>query len=63
MTLDFRASQIQTNKLISSGSSGTATGASLLIYPHSADDATAPNQGYINQAAFNTGSIGTDIFL
>ena len=63
MTLTFRASQIETNKIISSGSTGTPTGAKLLIYPHDADDTTAPNQGYINQSAFNTGSIGTDIFL
>ena len=63
MTLTFRASQIETNKIISSGSTGTPTGAKLLIYPHDADDTTAPNQGYINQAVFNTGSIGTDIFL
>jgi len=63
MTSTFRASQIETNKIISSGSTGTPTGAKLLIYPHDADDTTAPNQGYINQSAFNTGSIGTDIFL
>lgn len=63
MTLTFRASQIETNKIISSGSTGTPTGAKLLIYPHDADDTTVPNQGYINQSAFNTGSIGTDIFL
>ena len=63
MTLDYRAAQIQLNKLIASGSTGTPTGAKLLIYPHSADDALSPNQGFINQTIFNTGSIGTDIFL
>lgn len=63
MPIDFRASQIQTNKIISSGSTGTSTGARLLVYPHVADDGTAPNQGYINQSVFKTGSIGTDIFL
>lgn len=63
MPIDFRASQIQTNKIISSGSTGTPTGAKLLIYPHDADDNTAPNQGYINQSVFVTSSIGTDIFL
>ena len=63
MTKDFRASQIQTNKLIASGSTGTSTGARLVIYPHIADDGTSPNQGYINQNVFNTGSIGTDIFM
>lgn len=63
MTLDYRAAQIQLNKLIASGSTGTPTGAKLLIYPHSADDALSPNQGFIDQTVFNTGSIGTDIFL
>ena len=63
MPIDFRASQIQTNKLISSGSTGTPTGARLLVYPHVADDGTSPNQGYINQSVFVTSSIGTDIFL
>jgi hypothetical protein len=63
MSLDFRASQIQTNKLIASGSTGTSTGARLVIYPHIADDGTSPNQGYINQSVFGTGSIGTDIFV
>lgn len=63
MPIDFRASQIQTNKLISSGSTGTPTGARLVVYPHVADDGTSPNQGYINQSVFVTSSIGTDIFL
>jgi hypothetical protein len=63
MSLTFRASQIESNKLIASGSTGTATGAKLLIYPHEADDAISPNQGFIDQSVFNTGSIGTDIFL
>jgi len=63
MPIDFRASQIQTNKIIASGSTGTETGAQLVVYPYSANDGTAPNQGYIDQTIFNTGSIGTDIFL
>lgn len=63
MILDFRASQIQTNKIIASGSTGTATGAQLVIYSHLADDGTAPNQGLIDQSKFVTSSIGTDIFL
>ena len=63
MPIDFRASQIQTNKIISSGSTGTPTGARLVVYPHTADDGTAPNQGFINQSVFITSSIGTDIFL
>jgi hypothetical protein len=63
MPIDFRASQIQTNKVIASGSTGTGTGAQIVVYSHLADDGTAPNQGYIDQTVFNTGSIGTDIFL
>jgi len=63
MPIDFRASQIETNKIISSGSTGTPTGARLVVYPHIADDGTAPNQGFINQSVFVTSSIGTDIFL
>ncbi|NBP57060.1 hypothetical protein EBU71_11120 [bacterium] len=49
--------------MIASGSTGTSTGARLVIYPHIADDGTSPNQGYINQSVFGTGSIGTDIFV
>jgi len=61
MTVDFRASQIETNKIISSGSTGT--GAKILIYDIAADSVSSPNQGNINLAAFNTSSIGTDVFL
>lgn len=58
MTYDFRASQIRTNKLITSGS--TETNAALLIYPF----ASALNQsGSINPSTFGTGSIGQDVFL
>lgn len=54
--LDFRATQIQTNQVIASGSNGT--GASLVVYGIAGE---APgNAGVI---AFNTGSIGTDIFF
>jgi len=63
MPIDFRASQIQTNKIIASGSTGTETGAQIVVYSHLADDGTAPNQGFINQSTFITSSIGTDIFL
>lgn len=61
MAIDFRASQVQTNKIIASGSTGT--GAQLLIYGIAGQDSVSPNQGIINPAAFGTGSIGTDIFL
>jgi hypothetical protein len=63
MPIDFRASQIQTNKIIASGSTGTETGAQIVVYSHLADDGTSPNQGFIDQSAFITSSIGTDIFL
>lgn len=63
MPIDFRASQIQTNKLIASGSTGTETGAQIVVYSHLADDGTSPNQGFIDQSVFVTSSIGTDIFL
>ena len=62
MTIDFRASQIQTVKIISSGSTGT--NAKILIYDITADvGGAAGNQGQINPAVFSTGSIGEDVFL
>lgn len=61
MAIDFRALQIQTNKIIASGSTGT--GAKLLIYNIEAASISPPNQGLINPLAFNTASIGTDTFL
>lgn len=45
MAYDFRASQVRTNKLITSGSTGTP--AKLLVYDISADG-TPANQGNIN---------------
>lgn len=58
MTYDFRASQVRTNKLIASGSTGT--NAEILIYPFS----SALNQsGSINTSVFATGSIGQDTFM
>lgn len=64
MPIDFRASQLQTNKIIASGSTGTGTGAQILVYSHLADDGTSPNQGFIDQNVFDTSNgIGTDIFL
>jgi cytoskeletal protein CcmA (bactofilin family) len=58
---DFRAKQLQANKIIASGSSGTP--AKLLIYPESSEDKSNPNVGAINPSAFNTGSIGADVFM
>lgn len=61
MTIDFRASQIQTKQIIASGSTGT--GAKLLVYGIGSQDTGSPNSGLINPSAFATSSIGTDIFL
>ena len=64
MPVDFRASQLQTNKIIASGSTGTATNALLLIYPISKQAAINPNQGIIDTAsAFSLSGIGTDVFM
>jgi len=64
MPVDFRASQLQTNKIIASGSTGTPSNALLLIYPITRQDAGTPNQGIINTAgAFGLGGIGTDVFM
>ena len=57
---DFRADQVQTSKIIVTGSNPQKT---LLIYGIAADDPLAPNQGNINPAVFDTGSIGSDVFL
>ena len=60
MTIDFRAAQIQVNKLISSGSTGT--NAQLLVYP--IDKQGSPeNQGNIDSSLFDTSGIGSDIFM
>jgi hypothetical protein len=61
MTKDLRASQLQTNQIVTSGSSGT--NARLVIYPVERQSTANPNQGIINPALFNTSSIGTDVFL
>lgn len=58
MALDFRATQVRTNKIIASGSTGT--NASLLVYPF----ASALNlSGGLDPSKFITGSIGQDAFL
>lgn len=58
MSIDFRADQIRTNRLIATGSTGT--NAKILIYPV---DAAANLSGDIDLTKFTTGSIGTDIFM
>src|SRR5574337_1063617 len=60
MALDFRASQVDTNQIRSSGSNGT--NAKLLIYDISVDG-SPNNQGNRNPSLFSTSGIGTDVFL
>ncbi len=59
MSLDFRATQIQTTKVIASGTS-TGANAKLLVYGGSA---ASDQQGTINSSVFNTSSIGSDVFM
>lgn len=64
MTTDFKASQVQTSKVIVTGSFAGGTANQLLIYNHDADDSGAPNQGVIDPAIFDTtAGIGTDVFV
>lgn len=63
MSNDFRATQIQTKQIISSGSLGNGTGAKIVIYPIESQGSPV-NTGIIDQTLFNTSSLnGTDIFL
>lgn len=55
---DFRASQIRTHQIITSGSTGT--NAALLIYDYAA--ASSP-LGTIDVTKFYTGSIGTNVYM
>ncbi len=59
MATDFRASQIRTNRIITSGSTGTP--ASLLIYDYD-QDGVPPNQGNIS-TSFDTSEVGSDVFV
>lgn len=61
MARDFRASQIQTTQIISSGSSGT--NARIVFYPVEKQSGVSPNQGIIDPTKFGTGSIGVDTFV
>jgi hypothetical protein len=58
MALDFRADQVRTNKLITSGSTGT--NAQFLVYPFSK---ASNSSGGINSSLFGTSSIGSDVFV
>lgn len=64
MAGDFKASQVQTNKIIVTGSFANQTTNQLLVYNYSAQDTVIPNNGIIDLAKFNTSTgIGTDVFL
>lgn len=64
MTTDFKATQVQTNKIIVTGSFAGDGSNQLLIYNYTADDSGTPNQGVIDPTKFDTTSgIGSDVFL
>ena len=64
MTTDFKATQVQTNKIIVTGSFAGDGSNQLLIYNYAADDSGSPNQGQIDPAKFDTSSgLGSDVFL
>lgn len=64
MTTDFKASQVQTNKVVVTGSFAGDGSNQLLVYSILADDTGSPNQGQIDLTKFDTTlGIGTDVFL
>ena len=64
MAGDFKASQVQTNKIIVTGSFANQTTNQLLVYNYSAQNTGLPNNGLIDPSKFDTsGGIGTDTFL
>lgn len=63
MTTDFKASQVQTSKVIVTGSFAGGSANQLLVYSIDADSPGTPNQGVIDTAAFSTSGIGSDVFL
>lgn len=64
MTTDFKASQVQTHKIIVTGTFAGDGSNQLLIYSKDADDSGSPNQGVIDLTKFDTSSgIGSDVFL
>jgi len=60
---DFKASQVQVNKIIVTGSFANETSNQLLIYNYDAQDSGSPNQGEIDSSKFDTAGIGTDVLL
>jgi hypothetical protein len=63
MTTDFKASQVQTHKIIVTGSFAGDDSNQLLIYNKDAEDSGSPNQGQIDLAKFDTSGVGSDVFL
>lgn len=63
MTTDFKASQVQTHKVIVTGSFAGGSANQLLIYSKDADDSGSPNQGLIDLTKFDTSGVGSDVFL
>lgn len=64
MTTDFKASQVQTNRLIATGSFAGGSANQILVYSIDADNLLAPNQGQIDPSAFDvTSGIGSDVLL
>lgn len=59
MAYDFRASQIRTNRIIATGSTGTP--ASIMLYGHDVDG-EPPLQGNLDPS-FDTSAIGSDTFF
>lgn len=63
MTTDFKASQVQTHKIIVTGSFAGDGSNQLLVYNKDADDTGSPNQGQIDLTKFDTSGVGSDVFL
>ena len=61
MSIDFRADQVQVNKLIVSGGNVNSTNC-LLIYG-SGSQGSPENVGVINPSVFPSGAVGTDTFF
>ena len=63
MAEDFKASQVQTNKVIATGSFAGGSANQVLVYPITAEDSGSPNQGAIDSAVFDTSAVGSDVLL
>jgi len=63
MASDFKSSQVQTNKVIVTGSFAGDPNNQLLVYPITSEDSGTPNQGAIDSGKFSTSAVGTDTFL